>query len=51
VQTMPTLGAPGGSADPGTATASNELAVSANTVPRRHILCVIVVLFPRRAVA
>src|SRR6476646_3463569 len=48
---MPTLGAPGGSADPCTATASSEPAASARTVPRRHILCVIVAFFPRRAVA
>src|SRR5215475_4074642 len=48
---MPTLGAPSGSADPWPATAISEPAVSARTVPRRHVLCVIVLFFPRRAVA
>src|SRR5215510_864999 len=48
---MPTLGAPGGSPDPCTATANSEPAASASTVARRHIVCFIVPFFPRRAVA
>src|SRR5437867_13268088 len=52
VQTMPTLGAPVGSAPAGPgASSAEEPTASATAAPSRRILCVIVAVPPRRVVS